>query len=173
MKFSKLLLMLGLIYLGCGDPSGPAPDPEAQAALIAKERQEALEEIEAANRRITSLASEGKFEEASRHFTADMVQMIAGQPPIQGREAWIATQQQMASMGQWDLELEVLDFEFMGDRAVERGRGVQTFVANESSPLPSMEQTGDYLVLWVRTDEGWKIRWDYVVLETQGPGAGE
>ena len=96
--------------------------------------------------------------------------MVTGQPPVYGREAWIGAQQQMATMGEWRLELEVLDFEYLGDRAVERGRGVQTFTANEQSPMPSMQMVGDYLVMWTRTDTGWQIQWDYVVVQ---PPAGQ
>ena len=94
-----------------------------------------------------------------------MVQLISGQPKIESREAWIAAQRQAAEMGDWNLELEVLNFEYFGDYAVERGRGVQTFVANESSPIPSMQMVGNYMVLWKKTADGWQIQYDYVVLD--------
>lgn len=161
-----LLLTLSVLLLAaCQQQTTKEADPAITAAEQELQRTAALAEIEAANQAITSLSREGRFEEAGAYFAPDVVQIISGQPPISGREAWIAAQRQAAEMGDWNLELEVLDFEYFGDHAVERGRGVQTFVANESSPIPSMQLTGDYLVLWKKSDNGWQIQYDYVVVE--------
>lgn len=80
-------------------------------------------------------------------------------------------QRQAAAMGEWNLDLEVLDFACLGDAAVERGRGIQSFIANENSPIPSMEMTGEYMVYWVRSGDGWQIQYDYVVLQNPQTGA--
>ncbi|MDG1572359.1 DUF4440 domain-containing protein [Robiginitalea sp. M366] len=164
----KAIVWIGLCLLWAACTPGPkseTPESDPQQA-----RDSALAQIEAANEAITRLTREGEFEAAGKFFAPDVVQMISGQPPIQGRKAWVAAQAAAAEIGDWSLELEVLDFRYFGDQAVERGRGVQTFVANENSPIPSMEMTGDYLVLWERTADGWQIRYDYVVVE---PPAGE
>ena len=169
----KTFFRLGLLVLfivSCNPKPAPEPDPQAEAAAWEEAREAALAEVEAANAAITSLSREGQFEAAGAYFAPDVIQIIAGQPEIRGREAWIAAQRAAAEIGDWNLELEVLDFEFFGDHAVERGRGVQTFEANENSPIPSMQLTGDYMVLWQKTDEGWQIRYDYVVVQ---PPAGE
>ena len=170
MKTSFWLLAIALVLTGCRSESEPAPSIEELQAQRALGRAEALAEIEKANAEIPRLVGEGDFEAAGAYFAEDVVQMISGQPPINGRQAWIEAQRQAAEIGDWKLDLEVLDFEYMGDKAVERGRGVQTFIANENSPIPSMEMTGDYLVLWVRGDSGWQIQYDYVVLETPEMG---
>ena len=119
--------------------------------------------IEAANTNVNKLVKAGKYEEAGQYFAPDAIQMIAGQPPIHGREAWIAVQRENAQIGVWDLNLEIVDLEVNGEMAVERGRGTQTFTANEHSPIPSFSMTGDYLVLWKKVDGHWQIQWDYVV----------
>jgi len=124
--------------------------------------------IEAANADINALLKAGRYDEAGQYFAHDVVQLISGQPPIQGRNAWIATQREAAQIGTWDLQLEVLNLEVRGDLAVERGRGVQTFTAHEDSPMPSFTSVGDYVVLWKKIDGRWQIHWDYVVIE--GPG---
>lgn len=166
--FTFLTSLACLLLISCGEqPEEATLDPIAEAAQLEQERNEALEAVEAANSAITGLTSEGKFEEAGAYFMEDVVQIISGQPAIRSRADWIAAQQQAAAIGDWDLELEVLDFEYMGDQAVERGRGVQTFTANENSPMPSMQMVGDYLVLWVKTESGWKIQYDYVVIQDQ------
>ncbi len=167
---TRIIPFIALIFFAaCNEPTKESPDPGEQAQMTMEQEAAAQKEIEAANEAITSLMRQGKFEEAAAYFSPDLIQMIAGQPPIKGRDAWIEAQRQASAIGSWDLELEVLDFEFHGDAAVERGRGIQTFTANENSPMPSMQTGGDYLVYWVKTDSGWQILYDYVVLDAPEP----
>ena len=162
MKKSIGILLLTFLVVSCTGKNEPSE--EEKAVHAEREYKEALAAIEEANKMINILVREGKFEEAGEYFAPDVVQMISGQPPVLGRDAWIQSQREMAAMGDWNLDLEVLDFEFFGDQAVERGRGVQSFTANEDSPIPSMDLIGDYLVFWKKTPEGWQIQYDYVVV---------
>ncbi len=164
------MALVALLFAGCKGEKDAEFEAEVQAVQTEREYKEALAAIEEANKMVNLLNREGKFEEAGKYFAPDAVQMISGQPPVKGREAWIQAQKDAAELGDWNLELEVLDFQFLGDHAVERGRGVQTFEANEESPLPSMKLVGDYLVLWKKYPEGWKIQYDYVVVQ---PPAGQ
>lgn len=133
-------------------------------SVQAQDKAEVKAEIEKINNEITSLMRAKKFEEAGAYFAPDLIQMVSGQPPITSRAAWIATQQGGAQIGDWDLQLEVLDVDFSGDMVVERGRGTNTFTANDKSPMPSFSMTGDYMVLWKKVDGKWMIQWDYVVI---------
>jgi len=153
---------LTFLVISCSGKNEPSE--EEKAVHAEREQKEALAAIEEANKMINILVREGKFEEAGKYFAPDVVQMISGQPPVHSRDAWVQAQRDAAELGDWNLELEVLDFQYMGDQAVERGRGIQSFTANEDSPVPSMELIGDYLVLWKKTPEGWKIQYDYVVV---------
>lgn len=162
MKKSIGILLLTLLALSCSGKTEPSA--EEKAIHAEREYKEALAAIEEANEMINILVREGKFEEAGKYFAPDVVQMISGQPPIQGRDAWIQAQREAAALGDWNLELEVLDFQYLGDQAVERGRGIQSFTANEDSPIPSMELIGDYLVFWKKTADGWQVQYDYVVV---------
>jgi ketosteroid isomerase-like protein len=155
------ILMFLLIGSSCGNDK---MSEEEMTIRSEREQKDAMAAIEEANRLVTLYLREGKFEEAGEYFATDVVQMISGQPPIRGREAWIQAQKDAAEIGDWDLELEILDFQYMGDHAVERGRGLQTFTANEDSPIPSMQLLGDYLVFWKKYPDGWQIQYDYVVV---------
>lgn len=163
MKKVIYFTLITLFLAACGEQQKQVSEEE-QATQAEKESSLALQAIEDANATIPALVREGKYEEAGKYFAPDVVQMISGQPPIYSREAWITAQREAAKIGDWNLELEVLNFEYLGDRAVERGRGIQTFTANEDSPIPSMQLTGDYLVMWKKTEEGWQIQYDYVVI---------
>ena len=165
MKTPLFVLMAALLLLSCKPEPDTAPDGEVLAAQLEADRTEALAAVEKANTEINRLVRAGEFEAAGAYFAEDVIQMISGQPPIMGREAWVEAQRQAAAMGEWNLDLEVLDFEYLGDAAVERGRGIQSFIANENSPIPSMEMTGEYMVYWVRSGDDWQIQYDYVVLQ--------
>jgi ketosteroid isomerase-like protein len=157
---SYALIVLLLFVASCGEKTSD----EEMAIRAEREQKDAMAAIEEANRLVTLYLREGKFEEAGKFFAPDVVQMISGQPPIRGREAWVQAQKDAAEMGDWSLELEILDFQYLNGSAVERGRGVQTFTANEDSPIPSMQLTGDYLVFWKKNKDGWQIQYDYVVI---------
>lgn len=166
MKKAVQIALVLLLLQGCKGEESKAFEAEKQAVQTEREYKDALAAIEEANKMINILTREGKYEEAGKYFAEDVVQLISGQPPIKGRQAWVEAQKEAAKLGDWNLELEVLDFQFLGDHAVERGRGIQTFLANDDSPIPSMELVGNYLVFWKKHSDGWKIQYDYVVVES-------
>lgn len=169
MKNAIQIGLLFLLFIACKGEDSKAFEAEKLAVQTEREYKDALAAVEEANKMITLLSREGKFEEAAEYFAPDVVQMISDQEPIKGRKAWVQSQKEAAELGDWDLELEILDFQFLGDHAVERGRGINTLVANEDSPIPSMQLTGDYLVFWKKYPEGWKIQYDYVVVQNPNP----
>ena len=163
------LVSMLLLLAGCKNEETAKFEAEKEALEMERAEKEARAAIEEANKMIPLLVGQGKFEDAGEYFAKDVVQMISGQEPIKGREAWVQAQKDAAQIGDWQLELEILDFQFMGDHAVERGRGIQTFTANEKSPMPSMTMIGDYLVYWKKYPDGWKILYDYVVVQNPEP----
>lgn len=160
-----LLFSLFLLLTGCKDEETAKFEAEKATLELERAEKEARAAIEEANKMIPLLVEQGKFKEAGEYFAEDVVQIISGQEPLRGRKAWVQAQKDAAEMGDWHLELETLDFQFMVDHVVERGRGIQRFTANEKSPMPSMIMTGDYLVFWKKYKDGWKILYDYVVIE--------
>ena len=164
-SYAFFLAML-LLFAGCKNEETAQFDAEKEAIELERAEKEARAAIEEANKMIPLLIGEGKFEDAGKYFAEDVVQIISGQEPIKGREAWVQAQMGAAQIGDWKLELEILDFQFLGDHVVERGRGVQNFTANEQSPMPSMTMVGDYLVYWKKYPDGWKIQYDYVVVQS-------
>ena len=165
LKSIALLFTLLLLLAGCKDEETAKFEAEKAALETERAEKEARAVIEEANKMIPLLIEQGKFKEAGEYFAEDVVQIISGQEPLRGRKAWVQAQKDAAEIGDWHLELEVLDFQFLGDHVVERGRGIQSFTANEKSPMPSMQMTGDYLVFWKKYKDGWKILYDYVVIQ--------
>lgn len=163
-SFALIVSML-LLFAGCKNEETAKFEAEKAALELERSEKEARAAIEEANKMIPLLVGQGKFEDAGEYFAKDVIQIISGQEPIKGRKAWVQAQKDAAELGDWQLELEIADFQFMGDHVVERGRGIQSFTANEESPIPSMKMTGDYLVFWKKYPDGWKILYDYVVIQ--------
>ena len=163
-SFALIVSML-LLFTGCKNEETAKFEAEKAALELERSEKEARAAIEEANKMIPLLVGQGKFEDAGEYFAKDVIQIISGQEPIKGRKAWVQAQKDAAELGDWQLELEIADFQFMGDHVVERGRGIQSFTANEESPIPSMKMTGDYLVFWKKYPDGWKILYDYVVIQ--------
>ena len=172
-RSTALLLSLFLLFTGCKNEETAKFEAEKAALELEGAEKEARAAIEEANKMIPLLIEQGKFGDAGEYFAEDVVQIISGQEPLKGRKAWVQAQKDAAEIGDWQLELEILDFQFMGDHVVERGRGIQTFTANEKSPMPSMQMTGDYLVFWKKFPNGWKILYDYVVIQSPEPPTAE
>ena len=165
LRSTVLLASMLLLFTGCKNEETAKFEAEKAALELERAEKEALAAIEEANKMIPLLIEQGKFKEAGEYFAEDVVQIISGQEPLKGRKAWVQAQKDAAQIGDWRLELEIIDFQFMGDHVVERGRGIQSFTANEQSPMPSMKMVGDYLVFWKKYPNGWKILYDYVVVQ--------
>ena len=163
------LLSIFLLLNGCKDEETAKFEAEKAALELERAEKEARAAIEEANKMIPLLIEQGRFKDAGEYFAEDVIQIISGQEPIKGRKAWVQAQKDAAQIGDWRLELEIVDFQFMGDHVVERGVGIQSFTANEQSPMPSMNIKGDYLVFWKKYPSGWKIMYDYVVIQNSEP----
>ncbi len=148
-----ILLTIFVIFQACqAPPSEIQSGPEYSAAV--------KEIIESKNEFITEAYRNGNIEAAAAHFTDDCVQMPPNSAPMIGVADYTATWQQNASFGLWDLNLEVQEVRAVGNMAVELGSYTLTFTPNETSPIPPMEDEGNYLVAWEKVDGDWKILWD-------------
>lgn len=168
MKKFTFTLALSVLTLTVACQTPPTTVDDATPASGSAEEVRAI--IEAANAEISTLLEAGEYDQAGTFFAEDVIQVIAGQSPITGRAEWIAAQRGAAELGDWDLQLELLELEVSGNIAVERGRGIQTFIAAEESPMASFEMTGDYIVLWKKIGGRWQIQWDYVVTQPASAG---
>ena len=102
--------IFALLLTACGEEQKQIPE-EDLTVQTEMESSHALQAIEEINATIPALIRQGKYEEAGKYFAPDVVQIVSGQPPIYSREAWIAAQREMAKIGDWNLELEVLNFQ--------------------------------------------------------------
>lgn len=116
--------------------------------------------IDSKNAKIQAWYAEGMIDSAAAHFADDCIQMPPNQPPIKGKANFIASWNQSIQFGTWQFDLKTQEVKASGDLATELGSYTLTFTPNETSPIPAMTDTGNYVVLWERIDGDWKIVWD-------------
>ena len=160
MKISKLIMLLVLVCMqSCVNSSTqPEVSPEENA-------EDVKQIIEAKNAKIINWYSEGEIDSVANHFAENSIQFPPNMTPIRGRENFKAAWKQNVQIGQWNFSLVTQDVKLCGDLATELGTYTLDFTANENSPIPSMSDKGNYVVLWEKIDGDWKVLWDAPVSE--------
>ncbi|WP_455170285.1 YybH family protein [Aegicerativicinus sediminis] len=121
--------------------------------------------IEAKNAKISNWYAEGQIDSVANHFAPNAIQFPPNMTPLRGRENFKEVWKQNVQIGKWNFSLNTQDVKLSGDLATELGSYTLDFVANEKSPIPSMSDKGNYVVLWEKLDGDWKIVWDAPVSE--------
>lgn len=122
--------------------------------------EEVMRIIEQKNGMVTEALKNGDIEAASAHFADNVIQLPPNMPPVRGIDAYKEHWSTLASFGHWTLDLDVVEVKVAEDMAMELGKYNMSFTPNETSPIPEMEDTGNYVVLWEYIDNDWKIVWD-------------
>jgi ketosteroid isomerase-like protein len=72
---------------------------------------------------------------------------------------------QNIQFGDWQFDFNTQKVKASGDLATEYGKYTMLFTPNKTSPIPAMEDKGNYMVLWEKMDGDWKVVWDAPVTE--------
>lgn len=121
--------------------------------------------IDNANAKIERFYKAEDVDSLAMYFADNCIQMPPNSPPTIGLDAFKKGWQQAFQFGEWIFNLETQEVKLSGPLAVERGTYTLDFTANDSSPLPSFSDRGNYVVLWERINGQWKIVWDAPVSE--------
>ena len=145
------LLLTLITFYNCEQPkqkSGPEYSEEIKAI------------IEAKNVEVESLYAEGAIDSVATYYTDNVIQMPPHQPPLMGIEDFTKVWKQNAQIGTWNFDLETQEVHAVGDMATEFGSYILSFSPNENSPIPAMTDKGNYVVVWQKVGDDWKVLWD-------------
>ena len=153
------LLMLGAI--ACRGTPGPDP-------------AEVREIIDRKNATLERWYAEGMIDSAAMAFAEDTWQMPPNAPPLVGLAAYRDFWEQAVQWGRWQFDFNTQDVVVGDSIAVERGKYTLVFEAGPASAIPSMEDSGNYVVLWRLDPDGeWRVVWDAPVSELPPSGTGQ
>ncbi|MFH4969499.1 nuclear transport factor 2 family protein [Gaetbulibacter sp. M240] len=116
--------------------------------------------IETKNSKLQTWYAQGMIDSVAAHFADDCIQMPPHQPPIMGVENFKKVWKENTQMGTWNFDLKTNDVKASGDLAVEYGSYILTFSPNQKSLIPAMDDKGNYVAVWERINDDWKIVWD-------------
>ena len=143
----------------------PVPEPKS-----GKEYSAQIQKIiEEKNEQIQGFYASGMIDSAATHFADNSIQFMPNQPAVVGVENYKAAWKQNIQFGKWEFDLNTQEVKASGDLATEYGKYTMTFTPNETSPIPAMEDKGNYMVLWEKLDGEWKVVWDAPVTELPLP----
>jgi len=90
-------------------------------------------------------------------YTEDACVMPPNSEMITGKEGIKMFAQRFISSGVKDIKLTTIELVGEGDTFTERGEAWLKF---QPEGQEAMEDKGKYIILWKKTPEGWKLRWD-------------
>ena len=93
-------------------------------------------------------------------FADNVVQMPPNQPPTIGMDNFKKGWAQSFQWGNWIFSIKAQEAKANGDIGVELGKYTLSFEPNNTSPIPAMKDTGNYVVHWQKINNDWKIVWD-------------
>ncbi len=107
--------------------------------------------IDSVNKKLASCTNEGNAECAAMYYTENAVYIGPNMKPLVGRDEIRAG---MVDDGSTLLTLQADEIEVFGNTVNELG----TFTTKTKSG--ELVDTGSYVVVWKKTDDGWKLHWD-------------
>jgi len=112
------------------------------------------QEIEAAVQRFVMLANTGSLEAFADLYTEDALIMMPGMAAVDGRDGAVIFGERIRSRRPARLVLATQEVEGVGDGAWERG------TSEWVQPDGQVVDRGKYIVIWKRTESGWKLHRD-------------
>ena len=113
---------------------------------------------------------EGAIDSLATLFADNVIQMPPNQPPTAGIDNFRNSWSQSFQWGKRIFSIKAQEAKASDDLGVELGKYTLSFEPNNTSPLPAIKDTGNYLVHWQKINGDWKIVWDAPVSTVRLPG---
>ena len=95
------------------------------------------------------------------YMADNVIQFPPNSSPLKGKNSIKEYWQQMFHYGDIDFSLQTQQVRANGPLAIEQGKYIFRFTPTATeSPIPSIVDSGNYLVHWEKINNDWKIVWD-------------
>lgn len=111
--------------------------------------------------------AESNIDSLATLFASNLVQMPPNQPATIGIENFRKGWTQSFTWGKWLFSIKAQEVKASGDLGIELGKYTLLFEPNNTSPIPAIKDTGNYVVHWQKINNNWKIVWDAPVSSVQ------
>jgi ketosteroid isomerase-like protein len=117
--------------------------------------------IEAHNVNAKRWYAAGQVDSLVALFAEDVWQLPPNSTPLVGRDSLRSFWATAMTWGRWEFDFSTQDVVASDSLAVERGRYTLQFTPTPQAPIPSVYDTGNYVVLWRQELDGqWRAVWD-------------
>ena len=147
-------LILALVAWAAAEFYGEAIDPIGTKSLGAAQAQSAKEAVEAGNKKFTDTYANKNAPDLAEFYTKDPSVFPPDMARVEGRQDIAKMWQGMMDMGITDLTRTTKKVEENGNLATESGTFTLRAPGKDGKPA---EDTGDYVVVWVKRDTIWKM----------------
>jgi ketosteroid isomerase-like protein len=141
----------------------------SEVLMVSTNAEEVKKIIDQKNDQLEILYKTRQIDSVATYFADDVIQMPPNSPAIKGIEMYKERWMEATGMAEWDFQFEAQEVRRTGDMAVELGKYTLNLTPTENSPIPPIEDSGHYIVLWEFIDGDWKIVWDAPVSENPLP----
>lgn len=155
------ILTLGMMafIFACQQPTASEEQQNAESSESVREI------IEEKNAQGEAWFKAGLVDSIAASFAENVVLLAPHQQPVVGIEEFKKFWGQMMQNGQVELDIKTEEVKHSGDLAVERGKFKLNFTPNENSPIPPINDHGNYVVVWEKINGSWTPVWDAPVSE--------
>ncbi|MEZ5057214.1 MAG: nuclear transport factor 2 family protein [Saprospiraceae bacterium] len=143
MRILMYLLFCLLAYFVLTRPPKLAPNPNIEAEILAE------------NRKMEAIFKSGKFAQIGTFYAEDGV-MVGNHVEVIGRPALTDYWSKFSSAHRW--QLENIEIESLGENSALQ-RGLSRIYYYDGAE--EKESLSIFTLIWIKTDEGWKIRVDH------------
>ncbi|WP_185968806.1 nuclear transport factor 2 family protein [Carboxylicivirga sp. M1479] len=158
-------LIFGLMFSTISCLNADKNNEFVEDGVQKKELQNVTSEIKKQNKRFEKFYLNGHADSLGLVFDKNVKQYISHQSPTKNLDELIKNSKLQMSWGKWDFVISTEEVKLSGQMAVERGKYQFSFTPNEQSPIPAQIDSGNYIAVWEKFDETWKIVWDAPVTE--------
>lgn len=120
--------------------------------------------LDSLNARIEGWYAAGNSDSIAALYTPDAVIFLPNAPPVVGRHSITDHWRRTFSGFEWKVALETQSVVAAGTVAVQHGR-YTIVMTREGAADPLATDRGHYLLTWVQTPAGWRVRYDISLSE--------
>jgi ketosteroid isomerase-like protein len=157
MKLIYGYAVLVLTIISCNNSTSPASNTEEPINTKSEQAKEAISQI---NKQVEGFYKRKQLDSLVAEMADSVIQLPPNGEPLRGKASVKNYWNQLLQSGTVDFSLQTQEVKACGRLAIERGSYQFKFSPDKDSPIPVINDLGNYLVYWENINGQWKVVWD-------------